>query len=160
AEAHASRSRPVRSRPCGRAGRPMLRPSPPSCPRKLTAREHFNPMSPLDYLLSVIRDSQNELHVRLHAAAKAAPYVHPRLSSVALAPLWPPAHRDAAAPREYPTLINVSSAINVSSPGTVLTRAHASTIAQTAKQRLTKSAMRRGLNSRLRLAPAGRCQSA
>jgi hypothetical protein len=80
-------------------------------------------MSPLDYLLSVIRDSQNELHVRLHAAAKAAPYVHPRLSSVALAPLWPPAHRDAAAPREYPTLINVSSAINVSSPGTVLTRA-------------------------------------
>src|SRR5262249_1086559 len=53
---------------------------------KLTARERFNPMSPLDYLLSVIRDSQNELHVRLHAAAKAAPYVRPRLSSVALAP--------------------------------------------------------------------------
>jgi hypothetical protein len=52
----------------------------------VTARERFNPMSPLDYLLSVMRDSQNELHVRLHAAAKAAPYVHPRLSSVALAP--------------------------------------------------------------------------
>jgi hypothetical protein len=49
-------------------------------------------------------------------------------------------------PREYPTLINVSSAINVSSPGAVLTPCHASTIAQTAKQRLTKSAMRRGLN--------------
>jgi len=34
------------------------------------ARERFNPMSPLDYLLSVIRDSQNELHVRLHAAVR------------------------------------------------------------------------------------------
>jgi hypothetical protein len=52
----------------------------------VTARERFNPMSPLNYLLSVMRDSQNGPHVRLHAAAKAAPYVHPRLSNVALAP--------------------------------------------------------------------------
>jgi hypothetical protein len=37
-------------------------------------------MSPLDYLLSVMRDSQNEPHDRLHPAAKAAPYVHDRLS--------------------------------------------------------------------------------
>lgn len=44
----------------------------------VTARERFNPMSPLDYLLSVTRDSQNGPHVRLNAAAKAAPYVHPR----------------------------------------------------------------------------------
>jgi hypothetical protein len=31
----------------------------------VTARERFNPMSPLDYLLSIIRDSRYELHVWL-----------------------------------------------------------------------------------------------
>ena len=37
---------------------------------------------PLDYLLSVMRDPQADAQQRLDAAKAAAPYVHPRLSSV------------------------------------------------------------------------------
>jgi hypothetical protein len=40
----------------------------------MTAREQLNPMSPLHYLLSVIRDSQNDQHVRLHAAVRFVQY--------------------------------------------------------------------------------------
>jgi hypothetical protein len=39
----------------------------------VTARERFNPMSPLGYLLSVMRDSQNEPHVRAHRPLKRPP---------------------------------------------------------------------------------------
>jgi hypothetical protein len=37
---------------------------------------------PLDYLLSVMRDEENPVQLRLDAAKAAAPYVHPRMSSV------------------------------------------------------------------------------
>lgn len=39
-------------------------------------------LTPLDYMLSVMRNEDNELGVRLDAANKAAPYVHAKLASV------------------------------------------------------------------------------
>ena len=39
--------------------------------------------TPLDYMLSVLRDEAREPAIRLEAAKAAAPYVHPRLSAVA-----------------------------------------------------------------------------
>src|SRR5437762_8357706 len=41
-------------------------------------------VTPLDFMLGVMRDDGETVEMRLEAAAKAAPYVHPRLSSVAL----------------------------------------------------------------------------
>jgi hypothetical protein len=41
-------------------------------------------LTPLDYLLQVMRDEQVPTELRLDAATRAAPYVHPRLSSVAV----------------------------------------------------------------------------
>jgi len=41
-------------------------------------------ISPLDYLLQVMRDDKNEQGVRIEAAKAAAPYVHPKLQSVVL----------------------------------------------------------------------------
>jgi hypothetical protein len=38
--------------------------------------------TPLEYLVSVYTDESNPLSVRLDAAKAAAPYVHPRLSTV------------------------------------------------------------------------------
>ena len=40
--------------------------------------------SPLDYLLSVMRDINNDLSTRLDAAKAAAPFLHARLSTIAL----------------------------------------------------------------------------
>ena len=40
--------------------------------------------SPLDYLLSVMRDINNDLSTRLDAAKAAAPFLHAKLSTVAL----------------------------------------------------------------------------
>lgn len=39
-------------------------------------------LTPLQYLLSVMRDELNELKERKDAAIAAAPYVHPKLSSI------------------------------------------------------------------------------
>jgi len=39
-------------------------------------------MTPLDYMLKVMRDEENPAEMRLDAAHKAAPYVHPKLASV------------------------------------------------------------------------------
>lgn len=39
-------------------------------------------ISPLDYLLNLMRDEQEKKDVRLDAAKAAAPYVHAKLSSV------------------------------------------------------------------------------
>ena len=40
--------------------------------------------TPLDYMLQVMRDEGQELAKRLDAAKAAAPYLHPRLASVAV----------------------------------------------------------------------------
>jgi len=42
-------------------------------------------MSPLEYLLSVMRDQRQTAAFRLDAAKAAAPYVHARLANVAVA---------------------------------------------------------------------------
>jgi hypothetical protein len=39
-------------------------------------------LTPLEFLLSVMRDERNDLTSRIDAAAKCAPYVHPKLASV------------------------------------------------------------------------------
>lgn len=39
-------------------------------------------LSPLDYMLSVMRDESNDQHERLDAAHKAAPYVHAKLATL------------------------------------------------------------------------------
>lgn len=39
-------------------------------------------LTPLDYLLSIMRDEGNEHAVRIDAAKAAAPYVHPKLQPV------------------------------------------------------------------------------
>lgn len=41
-------------------------------------------ITPLDYMLSVMRDNERAPADRLDAAHKAAPYVHPRLAAVKL----------------------------------------------------------------------------
>jgi hypothetical protein len=39
-------------------------------------------LTPLDYMLSVLRDESRAEHTRMDAAKAAAPYVHARLSNV------------------------------------------------------------------------------
>lgn len=39
-------------------------------------------LTPLDYLLSVLRDEEKNDSMRMDAAKAAAPYVHPRLAAV------------------------------------------------------------------------------
>ena len=41
-------------------------------------------LTPLDYLLLVLRDEKIELHTRIDAAKAAAPYVHPKLAAIEL----------------------------------------------------------------------------
>lgn len=39
-------------------------------------------LTPIDYMLAVMRDEGNEPGIRLDAAKSAAPYIHPRLASL------------------------------------------------------------------------------
>ena len=39
-------------------------------------------LTPLEYMLSVMRDEQADTATRLDAAVKAAPYVHPKLATI------------------------------------------------------------------------------
>lgn len=48
---------------------------------KIAALEKSGLM-PLDYLLSVMRDTANTQDVRLYAAKNAAPYCHPKLAQI------------------------------------------------------------------------------
>ena len=54
--------------------------------RTLKTQEHVegSGITPLDYMLSVMRDGAEEPRQRLAAAQAAAPYVHAKLSSVEL----------------------------------------------------------------------------
>jgi len=60
----------------------------PSAPRKVAARrppasrKAAAPLSPLDYMLQVLRDPEASPAERKWAAEKAAPYIHPRLQTV------------------------------------------------------------------------------
>lgn len=55
-------------------------------PNKATAKKAAaiaaSGLSPLDYMLNVMRDAGQEPAVRLDAAKSAAPYVHPRLAAI------------------------------------------------------------------------------
>ncbi len=51
-------------------------------------------LTPLDYLLSVMRDDRNDADARRDAAKAAAPYVHPKLSSVEMRANVSVAHED------------------------------------------------------------------
>jgi hypothetical protein len=58
----------------------------PGAPNKATQEQREaikeSGLTPLDYLLSVMRDENAEQAERVDAANKAAPYVHAKLSSV------------------------------------------------------------------------------
>lgn len=49
---------------------------------EVAQRASENGVTPLEYLLKVMRDSKKPLALRMDAAKSAAPYMHPRLSSV------------------------------------------------------------------------------
>jgi hypothetical protein len=55
-------------------------------PNKVTAAKvaaiEASGLTPLDYLLLVMRDGEAERHTRLDAAKAAAPYVHAKLASI------------------------------------------------------------------------------
>ena len=41
-------------------------------------------LTPLEYMLQILRDEKQDVAARMDAAHKAAPYVHPKLASVEL----------------------------------------------------------------------------
>lgn len=51
---------------------------------ELTKAVEASGLTPLEYMLSVMRDEANDQRERLSAAEKAAPYVHAKLSSIEL----------------------------------------------------------------------------
>lgn len=62
------------------AGRPKGR-----CSDKTAARLEAiaaSGITPLDYLLNLMRDEKRDLPIRLDAAKSAAPYVHPKLANI------------------------------------------------------------------------------
>ena|ERR1700745_2584629 len=66
-------SRPGAGRPLGSQNRKT---------REMAAAAIAAGMSPLEYLLHVMRDVNNPTALRLDAAKAAAPYVHPRLAQI------------------------------------------------------------------------------
>lgn len=70
----------------------------PGVPNKKSAEKiaaiEASGLTPLDYLLSVMRDEANDPDARRDAAKAAAPYVHPKLSSVEMRASVNVAHED------------------------------------------------------------------
>ena len=60
----------------------------PGVPNRATAARQAaiaeSGMTPLDYMISVFRDENQSVNVRLDAARSAANFVHPRLASVGI----------------------------------------------------------------------------
>jgi hypothetical protein len=50
--------------------------------RKEIANAGLAGLTPLDYMLSLLRDESNPTETRFEAAKAAAPYVHPKLANV------------------------------------------------------------------------------
>lgn len=50
--------------------------------KEMQAKALANGISPLDYMLSILRDDKQEQSARFAAAKEAAPYVHNRLAAV------------------------------------------------------------------------------
>ncbi len=55
-------------------------------PNKATAKKveeiAASGLTPLDYMLSVLRDERQEDAIRMDAAKAAAPYIHPKLANI------------------------------------------------------------------------------
>jgi len=51
-------------------------------------------MTPVDFLISVMRDETRPIELRIDDAGRVAPYVHPRLSAVDLSASDGAGHRD------------------------------------------------------------------
>jgi hypothetical protein len=70
-------------------GSPKLGGRKKGTPNKATARKAAeiaaSGLTPLEYLLSVMRDQSREENVRIEAAKAAAPYVHPKLANIEVA---------------------------------------------------------------------------
>ena len=49
---------------------------------KTVAKIEASGLTPLDYMMSVLRDTEAEASARMDAAKAAAPYVHPKLSQI------------------------------------------------------------------------------
>ena len=64
--------------------------------REIAERAAAEGLTPLDYMLSLLRDAGQSQDVRFDAAKSAAPYVHARLASV-----------EASGPDGGPLIINV-----------------------------------------------------
>ena len=62
------------------AGRPKGVPNKATAERQATIAA--SGLTPLDYMLAVLRDESAEPNTRMEAAKAAAPYVHPRLASI------------------------------------------------------------------------------
>lgn len=69
-----------------RTGRPKGRPkgSPNKASAAKAAEVEASGLTPLDYLLSVMRNAGGDEARRVDAAKAAAPYVHPRLANIDL----------------------------------------------------------------------------
>lgn len=71
----------------------------PGTPNKATAERQkeveASGLTPLEYMLSVLRDEGQTMENRCWAAEKAAPYVHPRLASVEMNANVSVSHEDA-----------------------------------------------------------------
>jgi hypothetical protein len=50
--------------------------------REVAERAAAKGITPLEYLLSVMRDESQSLPIRLDAAKASAPYIHPRLNAI------------------------------------------------------------------------------
>lgn len=74
----------IRERSTDVARTPRRASPPPASAAKTLAAIRASGQAPLDYMLQVMRDETQELAKRLDAAKAAAPYVHPRLASVAV----------------------------------------------------------------------------
>lgn len=62
------------------AGRKPGSPNKATAAREKAIRE--SGLTPLDYMLKLMRNSKLDLDARLEAAKAAAPYVHPKLNSI------------------------------------------------------------------------------
>lgn len=67
-----------------RTGKPRGRPK--GAPNKATAAKAAeiaaSGLTPLDYMLGILRDEEQPVAMRFEAAKHAAPFVHPKLSSI------------------------------------------------------------------------------
>ncbi len=50
--------------------------------QQMIAKAVHNSLTPLDYMLSILRDETKDWKDRLKAAVDAAPYIHPKLSNM------------------------------------------------------------------------------